>query len=110
MKIIFFRMSNFFDLSESKKRALSVAELQNYAERLEIDVYKESEKTKKKIKKKKQELIDEIDTVYLKNKIEKTVEKQSSKKSGKISSKNKPKIVIYFSEDDFNNSELIKII
>ena len=45
MKIIFFRMSNFFDLSESKKKALSVAELQNYAERLEIDVYKESEKT-----------------------------------------------------------------
>ena len=108
MKIIFFRMSNFFDLSESKKKALSVAELQNYAERLEIDVYKESEKTKKKIKKKKQELIDEIDTVYLKNKIEKTVEKQSSKKSGKINSKNKPKIVIYFSEDDFNNSELMK--
>lgn len=102
-------MSNFFDLSESKKKTLSVVELQDYAERLEINVYKESDKTKKMIKKKKQELIDEIDTVYLKNKIEKTVEKQSIKKSGKIISKNKPKIVIYFSEDDFkNNSELIE--
>lgn len=109
MNIIFFRMSNFFDLPESKKKGLSVAELHNYAERLEINVYKVSEKTKKNIKKTKHDLIDEIDAVYLKNKIEKTVEKQSAKKSGKIIGKNKPKIVIYFTEEDLiNNQELIE--
>ena len=41
-------MTNFFDLSESKKKTLSTAELQNYAERLEIEIYKKSEKTKRK--------------------------------------------------------------
>ena len=66
-------MSNFFDLSESKKKSLSVPELHNYAQRLEIDLYKLSEKSGKNIRKTKQELIDEIDTIYLKNRVEKVI-------------------------------------
>ena len=64
-------MTSFFDLSESKKRGLSLSELHNYAERLEINIHKNSEKTGKNVRKTKQELIDEIDAVYIKNKIEK---------------------------------------
>lgn len=98
-------MSNFFDLSESKKKSLSTAELHKYAERLEIDVHKISEKTKKNIKKTKQELIEEIDTIYLKNKIEKAVEKKSIKKSSHVSNKHKPKIVLYLTKEE---SDLIE--
>ena len=97
-------MANFFDLSESKKKSLSTAELHKYAERLEINVHKISEKTKKNIKKTKQELIDEMDTIYLKNKIEKAVEKNSMKKSVNVNNKHKPKIVLYLTKEE---SELI---
>lgn len=98
-------MSNFFDLSESKKKSLSVPELHNYAQRLEIDLYKSSEKTGKNIRKTKQELIDEIDTIYLKNRVEKVIEKNSNKKLTKFSDNKKPKIVISLSEDDFTKDE-----
>ena len=46
-------MTSFFDLSESKK-GLSLSELHNYTERLEINIHKNSEKTGKKVRKTKQ--------------------------------------------------------
>ena len=101
-------MSNFFDLSESKKKSLSVPELHNYAQRLEIDLYKLSEKSGKNIRKTKQELIDEIDSIYLKNRVQKVIEKNSNKKSVKFSDNKKPKIVISLTKNDYINDKELK--
>jgi len=95
-------MTSFFDLTESKKKNLSLTELHNYAERLEINVYKVSSSTGKNIKKKKQELIDEIDEVYLKNKIKNVIEKNEKKKTSKTEGKYEPHILIKLSEDEYN--------
>lgn len=56
-------MEHFFELKDSKKKSLSVQDLQKYAERLEIKVHKISEKSGKEIKKTKQELIDELNSI-----------------------------------------------
>ena len=92
-------MTSFFDLSESKKRGLSLSELHNYAERLEINIHKNSEKTGKNVRKTKQELIDEIDAVYIKNKIEK---KENEKKSNKKNDKCNLKIALRLSNEEFD--------
>lgn len=102
-------MTNFFDLSESKKKGLNVSELCEYAERLEINIYKVSEKTGKNIKKTKHELIDELDATYMKNKIDKIIEKKDSKKkSNKTNDNKKPKIVLSISNNEFvENTKLL---
>ena len=85
-------MSNFFELSESKKKSLTLKEISEQAERLEINIHKKSEKTGKNVKKTKQDLLDEIDSIYIENKIEKISEKNEEKKL--IKSENKCKIII----------------
>ena len=92
-------MTSFFDLSESKKKGLSVVELHNYAERLEINTFKTSDKTGKNVRKTKQELIDEIDAVYIKNKIEK---RENEKKSTKKNDKCNLKIALRLSNEEFD--------
>ena len=72
-------MSNFFELSESKKKSLSISELSNYAQRFNIEVQKISDKTGKKINKKKEELINELNTIYLKNKIQEKKKNEDKK-------------------------------
>lgn len=95
-------MSNFFELSDSKKKSLSISELSNYAQRFNIEVQKISDKTGKKINKKKEELIQELNAVYLKNKIqekkkiEEKVEKSSKLKKNELK---KPKIIGYYPDE-----------
>jgi hypothetical protein len=95
-------MSNFFELSESKKKSLSISELSNYAQRFNIEVQKISDKTGKKINKKKEELIHELNAVYLKSKIqekkkiEEKVEKSSKLKKNELK---KPKIIGYYPDE-----------
>ena len=89
-------MSNFFELNESKKKSLSISELSDYAERFNIDMHKISEKSGKKINKKKEELINELNAVYLKNKIKekKRIEEKVSKSSKLLKNDlNKPKLI-----------------
>ena len=95
-------MSNFFDLSESKKKALPLQELVNYAERLEINVHKVSEKSGKEIKKTKQELIDEMNLCMSKTKkstrkSEKEIEGKT-KVHNKKESENVPKVLIWMTD------------
>lgn len=106
-------MSNFFELSESKKKSLSISELSNYAQRFNIEMLKTSEKTGKKINKKKEELINEINNVYLKNKIQE--KKKNEKKIIKSSKLMKndikmPKIIGYYPDEQklFNGDENYK--
>lgn len=99
-------MTSFFDLSESKKRNLSIPELHNYAERLEINVYKTSEKSGKNIKKTKQELIDEIDSVYIRNKVEKSIEKKKNNKLSKVQDKHTVKIILYLTSEELDECNL----
>lgn len=94
-------MNNFFELSESKKKALSIANLHKYAERLDIVTYKKSDKTGNNINKNKQELIDEIDLHYIKNNIKKIADKEDNKKSKKMN-KFKPKIVLWITDSNLN--------
>lgn len=102
-------MTSFFDLSESKKKGLNVSELCEYAERLEINIHKISEKTGKNIKKTKHEIIEELDATYMKNKIDKIIEnKDSKKKSSKSNDNKKPKIVLSISDHEFaENTKLL---
>ena len=99
-------MTSFFDLSDSKKKNLSIPELHNYAERLEINVYKTSEKTGKKIKKTKNDLIDELDNVQLMNKIQK-MKTNKKTKSSKNNDKYIPNIILWLEDEKekFSNQE-----
>jgi hypothetical protein len=103
-------MSNFFELSDSKKKNLSFSELSNYAQRFNIEVVKTSEKTGKKINKKKEELVTDLNAVYLKNKIQE--KKKNEKKIIKSSKLMKndikmPKIIGYYQDEQklFNGDE-----
>ena len=95
-------MSNFFELTDSKKKSLSISELSNYAQRFNIEVQKISDKTGKKINKKKEELINELNTVYLRNKIqEKKKNDEKVEKSSKLNKNElkKPKIIGYYPDE-----------
>ena len=103
-------MSNFFELSDSKKKSLSFLELSNYAQRFNIEVVKTSEKTGKKINKKKEELVTDLNAVYLKNKIqEKMKNEKKIIKSSKLMKNDikMPKIIGYYQDEQklFNGDE-----
>ena len=103
-------MSNFFELSDSKKKSLSFSELSNYAQRFNIEVVKTSEKTGKKINKKKEELVTDLNAVYLKNKIqEKMKNEKKIIKSSKLMKNDikMPKIIGYYQDEQklFNGDE-----
>lgn len=79
-------MTSFFELSDSKKKNLSLSELHNYAERLEVNINKISEKTGKEIKKKKNEIIEELNEkqfLHKVDKIKKDVKKSKTKNNEK---------------------------
>jgi len=106
-------MSNFFELSDSKKKSLSFSELSNYAQRFNIEVVKTSEKTGKKINKKKEELVTDLNAVYLKNKIqEKMKNEKKIIKSSKLMKNDikMPKIIGYYQDEQklFNGDENYK--
>jgi len=106
-------MSNFFELSNSKKKSLSFSELSNYAQRFNIEVVKTSEKTGKKINKKKEELVTDLNAVYLKNKIqEKMKNEKKIIKSSKLMKNDikMPKIIGYYQDEQklFNGDENYK--
>ena len=101
-------MSNFFDLSESKKKTLSVQELQTYAERLGVIVHKISEKSNKEIKKTKQELIDEMNLCMTKTKKKsiKEIKSTSSRNTLIYQNENKRKTKVH----NTKNNEISPIV
>lgn len=103
-------MASFFDLSDSKKKILSLNELHDYAERLEINVHKTSTKTGKEVKKTKNELIEELNEKQFLNKITKVKKDNKKHKIEKNSIKHIPKVLLWIDneKDKFNDEDYKK--
>ena len=103
-------MTSFFELSDSKKKNLSLPQLHEFAERLEINVSKISTKTGKEVKKTKTELIEELNEKQFLNKIEKVKKDNKKQKSEKINQKHVPKVLLWIEneKDKFNDEEYKK--
>lgn len=104
-------MNSFFDLSESKKKGLSIPNLHEYAERFEIKITKISDKTGKNIKKTKNDLIEELNDIKITNKIKElkcNAKSTSKKKDINYDTKYNPIVLLWLPNEKskFNNSDI----
>ena len=108
-------MNSFFDLSKSQKQSLSINELHGYTDRFEINKYKISEKSGKNIKKTKNDLIEELNTIYSTRKDTNTNTDSKSIKSTKstklyFDNSHKPEVILWLPDEKnkFNDASYME--